>query len=138
MGAQILTAGDLKRICAGLGAAEGMNDLAAKEAISQAAPQVSPAVFDWQAEYAYSLALQVIIYGFPYVYNAFTRYKWTNIPQDPKHVPYAPVNKFWHATELIDATYRDGGCPNNDTAYSVAWVDLSKEPVILTIPEITK
>jgi hypothetical protein len=37
----------------------------------------------------------------------------------------------------MDATYRDGGCPNNDTLYSLAWVDLSIEPMILTVPEIT-
>lgn len=137
IGAQVLTADDLKRIGAGLGAVEGTNDLAVKAAeVPQAAPQAAHPVFDWQAENAYSLGLQAFIYGFPYVYNAFTRYKWTNIPQDPKHVPYSPVNHFWHATELIDATYRDGGCPNNDTLYSIAWVDLSKEPVILTVPEI--
>jgi len=137
MGAIVLNADDLKRIGAGLGAAEGTNDLATKAAeVSKAEPQPAPAIFDWQAEYAYSVGLQAFIYGFPYVYNALTRYKWTNIPQDPKHVPYAPINHFWHAAELIDATYRDGGCPNNDTLYSIAWVDLSKEPVILTVPEI--
>ena len=64
-------------------------------------------------------------------------YKWADMPQDPKHVPYSAVNQFWHAQEVIDATYRDGGCPNNDTAYSVAWIDVSNEPIILTIPEIT-
>jgi hypothetical protein len=137
MGAKVLTADDLKRIGAGLGAAEGTNDLAVKAAeVPQAEPLPAPAIFDWQAEYTYSVALQAFIYGFPYVYNALTRYKWTNIPQNPKSVPYAPVNHFWHASELIDATYRDGGCPNNDTLYSTAWVDLSKEPVILTVPEI--
>jgi hypothetical protein len=137
MGAKVLTADDLKRIGAGLGAAEGTNDLAVKAAeVPQAEPLPAPAIFDWQEEYAYSVALQAFIYGFPYVYNALTRYKWTNIPQNPKSVPYAPVNHFWHASELIDATYRDGGCPNNDTLYSTAWVDLSKEPVILTVPEI--
>ena len=127
MGAQILTVNDLKRIGSGLGAAQGTNDLGAKAAAApQAAAPAPAAVFDWQAENAYSLALQAFIYGFPYVYNAQTRYKWTNIPQDPKHVPYAPVNHFWNAAELIDATYRDGGCPNNDALYSLAWVNLSK------------
>ncbi|MFN8498529.1 MAG: DUF1254 domain-containing protein [Anaerolineae bacterium] len=137
MGAQMLTADDLKRIGAGLGAAHGMNDLAASAAMTaRTAAPAAPAVFDWQAEYAYSLAVQAFIYGFPYVYNAFTRYKWTNIPQDPKHVPYSPVNKFWHAQEVLDATYRDGGCPNNDTAYSVAWIDVSQEPIIVSVPDI--
>jgi hypothetical protein len=82
------------------------------------------------------LALQAFIYGFPYVYNAMTRYKWTNVQQDIIHVAYAPVNTFWHAGEVTDASWREGGCPNNDTAYSLAWVDLSQEPVILTIPDI--
>jgi hypothetical protein len=137
MGAQILTAEDLKRIGGGLGAAQGTNDLEVKAAAApQAAAPAAPAVFDWQAENAYSLALQAFIYGFPYVYNAQTRYKWTNIPQNPKFVPYAPVNHFWHSSQVMDATYRDGGCPNNDTLYSIAWVDLSIEPVILTVPEI--
>jgi hypothetical protein len=120
-----------------LGAAQvRMTEVKAAAAPQAAAPAV-PAVFDWQAENAYSLALQAFIYGFPYVYNAQTRYKWTNIPQNPKFVPYAPVNHFWHSSQVMDATYRDGGCPNNDTLYSLAWVDLSIEPVILTVPEIS-
>lgn len=137
LGAQLLTADDLKRIGAGLGAVVGANDLAAKAAIiAPTAAPAPPPVFDWHAEYAYSLALQAFIYGFPYVYNALTRYKWTNVAQDTKHVAYAPVSKFWHASEVTDASWREGGCPNNDTAYSLAWVDLSQGPVILTIPAI--
>jgi hypothetical protein len=137
LGVQVLSAEDLKRIGAGLGAAVGTNDLAAKAALqAQAAPPPPPAVFDWHAEYAYSLALQAFIYGLPYIYNAITRYKWTNVPQDGKPVANAPVSTFWHASELTDAAWKDGGCPNNDTAYSLAWVDLSQGPVIVTIPEI--
>jgi uncharacterized membrane protein len=136
MGVQVLTADDLKRIGAGIGAAVGTNDLAAKAAMQAQAAPPPPAVFDWHAEYAYSLALQAFIYGFPYVYNAVTRYKWTNVPQDIKHVAYAPVNQFWHAAEVTDASWKEGGCPNNDTAYSLAWVDLSQGPVIITVPDI--
>jgi uncharacterized membrane protein len=136
MGVQVLSADDLRRIGAGLGTAVGINDLAAKATLQAQAAPPPPPVFDWHAEYAYSLALQAFIYGLPYVYNAMTRYKWTNVQQDIKHVAYAPVNKFWHAAEVTDASWKEGGCPNNDTAYSLAWVDLSQEPVMLTIPAI--
>ena len=74
-------------------------------------PLVSGKVEDWHGEYAYSLGLQAFIYGFPYIYNAQTRYKWVTQPRNPKFVPYAALNEFWHAAQLMDATYRDGGLP---------------------------
>lgn len=72
-------------------------------------PLVSGKVEDWHGEYAYSLGLQAFIYGFPYIYNAQTRHKWVTQPRNPKFVPYAALNEFWHAAQLMDATYRDGG-----------------------------
>lgn len=93
-------------------------------------------VFDWHSEYAYALGVSALVYGFPYVYGAQTRYKWVTQPQDPERVPYAAVGHFWHASSVMDASYQDGGCPNNDTMYSIAWVDLSAEPVILSHPDM--
>jgi hypothetical protein len=94
-------------------------------------------VFDWQGEYAYALGVQALIYGFPYVYGAQTRSKWvTQTPSDPEVVPHPAVNRFWHAARVTDATWRDGGCPNNDTLYSLSWVDLRREPVILSHPDM--
>ena len=91
---------------------------------------------DWKAEYACTTGMQAFIYGFPYIYNAQLRHDWVTSKRDPDVVPYAAVDYFWHAARLIDASYRDGGCPNNDTLYSVAWLDLSKEPVILSHPDM--
>ena len=90
----------------------------------------------WKAEYAYTTGMQAFIYGFPYMYNAKLRHDWVTSKRDPEVVPYAAVNHFWHASRLIDAGYRDGGCPNNDTLYSVAWLDLGEEPVILSHPDM--
>lgn len=45
-----------------------------------------------------------------------------------------PINHFFHAPRLVDHTYKEGGRPNNDTLYSPAYVDLSKEPIILSVP----
>ena len=94
------------------------------------------AQLDWKAEYAYTTGMQAFIYGFPYIYNAKLRHDWVTQPRDPAVVPYAAVNHFWHAARVMDATYRDGGCPNNDTLYSLAWLDLSEEPVILSHPDM--
>ena len=91
---------------------------------------------DWKAEYAYTTGMQAFIYGFPYIYNAKLRHDWVTQARDPAVVPYAAVNHFWHAARVMDATYRDGGCPNNDTLYSLAWLDLGAEPVILSHPDM--
>ena len=100
------------------------------------APLLTGKVDDWRTEYAYTTGMQAFIYGFPYIYNARLRHDWITKPRDPAVIPYAPVSHFWHASSLVDATYRDGGCPNNDTMYSLAWVDLSREPVVLSHPNM--
>ena len=99
-------------------------------------PMLTGKVEDWHSEYAYSAGLQAFVYGFPYIYNAQVRHKWVTQPRNPDFVPYAALNEFWHAAKLMDATYRDGGCPNNDTLYSTAWLDLSEEPIILSHPDM--
>lgn len=112
--------------------------------LTRAAPMLAQAVtpiltgrvHDWRAEYAYTAGMQAFIYGFPYIYNAQLRHDWVTTPRDPDVVPYAAVNHFWHAARLLDETYRDGGCPNNDALYSLAWVDLRNGPVILSHPDM--
>src|SRR6266699_1597132 len=100
------------------------------------APILTGNVDDWRAEYAYATGVQAFIYGFPYIYNARLRHNWFTGPAGPAAVPYAPGNHFWHATKLADAAYHDGSCPNNDTLCSLAWVDVSREPVILSHPNM--
>jgi hypothetical protein len=92
--------------------------------------------FDWRAEYAYALGLQAFIYGFPYIYMAQVRHGWVTQPRNPEFIPYSAVNHFWNASNVLTAEYQDGGSPNNDTMYSIAWVDVSDEPVILSHPDI--
>jgi hypothetical protein len=55
--------------------------------------------------------MQAFIYGFPYIHNAKLRHDWVANKHHPDVVPYAAVGHFWHAARLIDASYRDGGCP---------------------------
>lgn len=95
-----------------------------------------PAHLDWRAEFAYTAGVQAFIYGFPYITYAQLRHAWVTNKRDPEVVPYAAVNHFWHAGRLLDASYRDGGSPSTDTLYSLAWVDLTDGPVILSHPDM--
>jgi len=98
--------------------------------------EVETQEIDWREEYAYTLGTQAYVFGYPWVYLAQIRYAWVTQPRNPDTTPYAPLNFFWHIKELADATYRDGGSPNQDTLYSIAWVDLRQGPVILSHPDL--
>lgn len=108
---------------------------AAAASMVAAAQPAAPKV-DWRGTYAYTQGMQAFIVGFPWVFLPELRWKW--VTQDPRSpfVPYAPLNQFWNSRQLATAEYRDGGSPNNDTLYSIAWLDLAKEPLILSVPDV--
>ncbi|MGW2182287.1 DUF1254 domain-containing protein [Streptomyces sp. NPDC001732] len=99
-------------------------------------PSLTGRMDDWRREYAYTLGEQAFVYGFPYIYNAVLRHRWVTQKPETETTPYAPVNHFWHASRLWDASDREGVSPNNDTLYSWAWVDLREEPLILSHPDM--
>lgn len=86
----------------------------------------------WKENYAYALGLQAYVFGYPYINFASLRWAFVAKPPPNAMTPYAPVNHFFHFRKLADASYTGGGGTNNDTVYSTAWIDLSKEPVILS------
>ena len=109
-----------------------------KPVAAQPTPAVEAAgTSDWREQYAYTLGVQAYIFGFPYVYLPALRWDWVTHPKTKDELPlYAPINHFSHVRTLADASYRGGGSPNEDTLYSVAWVDVAKEPVILSHPDM--
>jgi len=108
----------------------------AAQPIPLSLPKEKP-VDDWREQYAYTIGMQTYIYGFPYVYMSEVR--WGQVAQkvDPNsNLPHAAVNHFWHSHAMAGPESLAGGSPNNDTLYSIAWLDLSKEPVILSVPDV--
>lgn len=93
---------------------------------------------NWRENYAYSLGVQAYIFGYPYV--ALPSLRWAYVVKPPANdlSPYAPLNHFFHWRRLADASYQGGGGTNNDTLYSTAWLDLAKEPLILSHPDMGK
>src|SRR5258708_7025345 len=71
-------------------------------------------------EYAFSIGVQAYIYGFPQIVMGLTR---------DQAVTLAQRNRFMHARALATHESKAVVAPNNDTLYSSAWLDLSKEPV---------
>ena len=47
-----------------------------------------------------------------------------------------PVNQFSNIRKLATAAETTVNAPNNDTPYSIAWLDLSKQPMVLHAPAI--
>jgi hypothetical protein len=83
---------------------------------------------DWRDQYAYSAGIQAYIYAYPLIYLSELRHKWAT---DASSHPYAAPNHLYHVENIADASYKDGGSPNNDTLYSWGFLDLSKEPVVI-------
>lgn len=89
-------------------------------------------------EYAYAKGIDAVTYSFPYFLNSLLLNKWSKPPvQGVKYTPSAAVNQFWHLSENPSAEdYRDGGMPNQDTLYSMAFIYVGEEPIVMSVPPI--
>ena len=82
---------------------------------------------------AAKIAEEAYIYAYPLITMELTRRVMTNtdVPKDN----HAPMGQFFNARSYPDASFRDVTAPNADTLYSTAWLDLSKEPYVLSLPD---
>jgi uncharacterized protein (TIGR03000 family) len=79
------------------------------------------------------LATEAYLYGYPLVTMEMTRRVMTNT--ETPQANHAPMGQFYLSRTYPDAKFRDVTAPNADTLYSTAWLDLAKEPYILSLPE---
>ncbi|MDM0114801.1 DUF1214 domain-containing protein [Variovorax sp. J22R133] len=86
---------------------------------------------DWREDHAYHLGMQAYAYGFPAMYYAKLRFGMVMRPQGQIDTP---LNTFFHITKLGDHTLQYGGSPYRDGLYSIAWIDVKDEPVVLSAP----
>lgn len=84
---------------------------------------------------AKSLARDVYLYAYPMVLMDITMRQATNVPDATTAPMRAPVNQFAHFRKYPDADARDVVRFNFDTLYSLAWLDLSSEPLVLSLPD---
>lgn len=99
----------------------------------------SASIFADKTSDPHLLALRAFVWGYPLVRAAQIRQNVT-VPSDPfvarpSSVSGAPINRFGHALELSTPETRQGVAPNNDTLYSLAWLDLTQGPFVLETPD---
>ena len=81
----------------------------------------------------HDLARRATIYLFP-LYEMY-RTRWEATANDANPLRQR-LNHFFHIPVLADHRSRMVTTPNNDTLYSIAWLDLSVEPLFLTVPPV--
>src|SRR5271166_4782762 len=83
--------------------------------------------------WAWLYGTEAYIYGFPMIMMDLTKDTSTAVPTAGEFT--APVNQFSVMTHYPDASFRAVARTGLDTLFAVAWADLQKEPLVLSIPD---
>lgn len=98
-------------------------------ALAEPPAPLTPAAMEEAAREAY-------IYGYPLVTMEITRRVMTNV--DAPQGGRAPAGFFAHRRDRLGQGPGQKGPMNPDLLFSSAWLDLSGEPYVLTIPDVKK
>src|SRR5262245_30342949 len=82
---------------------------------------------------ATEIGLEAYIFGYPLVTMEMTRRVMTNVAETAG--THAPMGQFAHLRAYPTAAFKDVVAPNADTLYSLTWLDLSREPYLLSLPD---
>src|SRR6266540_3869695 len=77
--------------------------------------------------------MEAYVYAFPLIMMDLTKDAATAVPTAGEFT--APVNQFSVMTHYPDASFRAVVRTGLDTLFAVSWADLSKEPLVLSVPD---
>lgn len=95
----------------------------------------SPQAGGTTSDEAREIAASAYVYFYPLVTMDITRRQATNVTPGAARALSAPMNQFFNAPEYPPADFKLVVRPNFDTLYSSAWLDLTKEPIVLSLPD---
>ena len=84
---------------------------------------------------ANEIATEAYTYLYPLVLMDVTRRQATNVQRSGEMVGRGPANAFAHIRQFPSATWKDVVKPNFDTLYSLAWLHVDQEPMIVSVPD---
>ncbi len=93
----------------------------------------APATTSVTPEEAAEIGTEAYIYGYPLVTMEYTRRVLTNVEKPEGKA--APMGQFLRLRAYPTPEDKQVTAPNADTLYTIAWLDVSKEPWILSLPE---
>jgi hypothetical protein len=87
-----------------------------------------------KAREAYDIATEAYIYGYPLVTVDLARKVMTNV-REPEGI-HAPLGWFAHMRTFPTASNHEISAPNADMLASLVWLDVTKEPWVVSMPDM--
>ena len=97
-------------------------------------PTFAPAARAITEDEAHAIGVDAYLYFYSLVTMDLTRKQMTNVPAG-KELGFGPPNTFNNVPAYPSASDRVVVRPNFDTLYSIAWLDLTKEPMVVSVPD---
>ena len=88
------------------------------------------------AQEAKQIGVDAYIYGYSLMTSDVTEKAFINTTEPNPRSFQAPINQFVNIPQYPPADYKGVTAPNADTLYSAAFLDLSKEPILLSYPDM--
>jgi hypothetical protein len=83
---------------------------------------------------AHAIGVDAYIYFYPLLSMDVTRRQFTNV-EPGKEFGKGPMNMFVNVPEYPPADFKGVVRSNFDTLYSIAWLDLTREPLVVAVPD---
>ena len=91
---------------------------------------------DLTPQEAQKIGVDAYIYGYPLITSDVTEEAFVNVKAPDPETFQAPLNQFVSLPKYPPADYHGVTAPNADTLYTAAFLDVSKEPIVLSYPDM--